>query len=145
MTDFERIEQLADKLGHSMSNIRCRAAHNLLSKVQSGIIPHRLLSTPHCAEVIATGITKCVKLLCHDFSSSDRDESSCSTRNETLSLLLQFIKYVGSSSVASSSLAFERYSEVLDGLYSISSCEDQISDAVMIAIEQVALIIYSVI
>jgi hypothetical protein len=90
MTEFERIELLADKLGHPLLDIRYRAAQNLLSKVSNGIISHRVLGSVNCAEALANGISKCIGNICGDLDLQSEDQRV----GETLKCLLKLIKSI---------------------------------------------------
>ena len=123
-SEYERIEQLSEKLGHSIVDIRRRAAQNLLSKVQNGIIPLKVLSAAHCVDVLATGMSACIDLLCDEMSTNHQDESY----KEVLLSVLKLINHIGNSE-ASSSLASEKYTMVLDGLYRLADMKtDEITD-----------------
>ena len=123
-SEYERIEQLSDKLGHSIVDIRRRAAQNLLSKVQNGIIPVKLLSATHCVDVLATGISACIDLSCNEIRINHNDESY----QELLLNVLKLICHIGNSD-ASSTLASEKYAMVLDGLYRLADIKtDEITD-----------------
>jgi hypothetical protein len=131
MTEYQRIEQLADKLCHPILDIRHRAVQNLLSKLQSGMIEKSIMNSASCAESIAKGVSKCLHMVYIELPSSDVADVA----KGVLLLILKLMKHIGRQSVGSP-LVTETYSHVLDSLYKLST-SDQLDDSTRQKIKEV--------
>jgi hypothetical protein len=137
-SDYERIEQVADKLGHALMDIRRRASQNLLSKVENGIINAAVLSTRHCADVLAGGVGACVERLCAEWGrwgtgggGGGVDEEAAT---EVLMNVLKMLRHLGTH--APGCLAAAAFTHVVSALERLSSI-DSVGSATNQLIEEV--------
>lgn len=135
MTEHQRIEQLAEKLSHSLIDIRLRSAQNLLSKIENGIIANRILSSKNCAESLVTGISRCFEKFNLEFS-TDLDK-------EFFITLLKIIKHICISNLCTSPLIIQEYSYLLDCLYKLSSVA-VLGDVIIQRVEETIQVIFSI-
>jgi hypothetical protein len=116
MGDPNRIEQLAEKLQSPVFEIRLRAAKNLLSKSQAGILSGTSLSSSSIAVTLAAGISACLNI------ASGNVAEDPTLNFEVVDTLAQLLRNICKSK-NSQTLAADIFADVLDRLYVMSSHE----------------------
>jgi hypothetical protein len=117
MADFQRFEQLSEKLGHPLYDVRLRSAKNILSKAQAGILGS-VISSASCILSLSGGIKACLDIIIDE--STKRDIKTFSEPNEIIIVIANIAKYLGSVSTPASVPA-DSFAEVLDRLYALDS------------------------
>ena len=121
---MDRIEGLAAKLGHSLPEIRSRAAANLLFKLQSGVVDRSVLGSAHCLSVLTaalhSGLRSCVERVSGGGSSEDsyirdllgalRVVGRCAAKDESAGTLSQTLSTLYEMSTSS---AFAAHSQAI--------------------------------